>query len=72
VVPGLDPEVAVDDVQPHRQRIDHLGHEPLLLLDLGSALGHFALEPLRVLRVAEHRREDVGNGAEEELLLVRQ
>src|SRR3712207_7377246 len=46
--------------------IDHLRHEPALLLDLRGALGHLALEPLRVLGKAQRGGEHVADGGEEE------
>jgi hypothetical protein len=72
VVPRLDSELAIDDVEAHRERVDHLGHEPTLFLDLRGAFRDLVLQPLRVLRVTDEGREHVGDGREEKPLVVEQ
>ena len=71
-VPSLDAILAIDDVESDRQRVDDLGGEAALLLDLHRALDDFALETPGIIGGAEGRREHIGDGEEEEALVGRE
>ena len=60
-IPRLNAVLAVDHVEADRQRIDDLLGEAALLVDLARARRHLGLEAVRVLGVAQRRREQVGD-----------
>ena len=68
-IPRLNAIRAVDDVQADRQRVDDLLGEPALLVDLARSRRDFRLESMRVLGVAQRRREEVGDRREKEPVL---
>src|SRR3954469_12675501 len=64
-VPHRNAVVAIDHVEPDRQRVDDpLGHLPLAI-DLCGPFCDFAFEALCIRRLAKHGCEDVRDGGEE-------
>ena len=71
-VPRLNAVLAIDHVQAERQRVDDLLGEDPLAIDLGGARLDFDFEAMRVFGTAERRREQIGDGDDEEVILRRE
>ena len=71
-VPRLNPILPIDHIQPDGQRIDDLGGESALLLDLHRTFDNLTLEAASVFRSTERRGEHVGDDVEEDALIRRE